>query len=378
MEESTDGIRIGHSRATDPTAAVAELRRAIFEPNAELVIFFCAPTYDLSELCAQLNRQFAGAVVVGCTTAGEIGPAGYLQAGIVAVSLRHEACAGVVERIDDLRRFGPDEARRMAQKLRLRLEEKVGARPAGEMFGFMLIDGLSMREESVARAVQSALGNVFVVGGSAGDNLSFRRTHVFHDGAFHNDSAIVLLATTTRPFRIFKTQHFVRTPEKLVVTEAEPETRTVREINGLPAAAEYARLIGTSANELDPVVFAANPVAVAIGGAEYVRSIQKANPDGSLTFFCVIDEGVVLTLTRGSDILQHLEATFAELSRDVGPPRLVLACDCILRQLELDKNGVKELAGDILRRNNVVGFSTYGEQYKGIHVNQTMTGIAFG
>jgi hypothetical protein len=26
----------------------------------------------------------------------------------------------------------------------------------------------------------------------------------------------------------------------------------------------------------------------------------------------------------------------------------------------------------------VVGFSTYGEQFRGMHVNQTLTGIAFG
>ena len=29
-----------------------------------------------------------------------------------------------------------------------------------------------------------------------------------------------------------------------------------------------------------------------------------------------------------------------------------------------------------LERNRVVGFSTYGEQFNGMHVNQTMTGVA--
>jgi hypothetical protein len=28
--------------------------------------------------------------------------------------------------------------------------------------------------------------------------------------------------------------------------------------------------------------------------------------------------------------------------------------------------------------NNAVGFSTYGEQFNGIHVNQTLTGVAIG
>ena len=32
----------------------------------------------------------------------------------------------------------------------------------------------------------------------------------------------------------------------------------------------------------------------------------------------------------------------------------------------------------VLRDYNVVGFSTYGEQYLGVHVNQTLTGVAIG
>jgi len=31
---------------------------------------------------------------------------------------------------------------------------------------------------------------------------------------------------------------------------------------------------------------------------------------------------------------------------------------------------------DILANNRVVGFSTYGEQFNSIHVNQTLTGVA--
>ncbi|GJD58178.1 hypothetical protein IFDJLNFL_4094 [Methylobacterium dankookense] len=33
---------------------------------------------------------------------------------------------------------------------------------------------------------------------------------------------------------------------------------------------------------------------------------------------------------------------------------------------------------DLYRRYNVVGFETYGEQYRAMHLNQTFTGIAIG
>ncbi len=32
----------------------------------------------------------------------------------------------------------------------------------------------------------------------------------------------------------------------------------------------------------------------------------------------------------------------------------------------------------IYQENNVIGFNTYGEQYRSMHLNQTFTGIAFG
>jgi hypothetical protein len=109
-----------------------------------------------------------------------------------------------------------------------------------------------------------------------------------------------------------------------------------------------------------------------------VRSIQKANPDGSLTFYCAIDEGLVLRVVRGVDLLGNLEHAFDNLRTSVGPLQMVIACDCVLRNLEIAQSGLKESVGAVLHQNNVVGFSTYGEQFRGVHVNQTLTGIAFG
>jgi hypothetical protein len=216
------------------------------------------------------------------------------------------------------------------------------------------------------------------VGGSAGDGLNFGATHVYCDGCFHTDSAILVLISTPLPFRIYKTQHFLPTERRVVVTAADASHRIVREINGRPAAEEYARLTETSMENLDPMRFAASPVVVLIGGTNYVRSIQKANPDGSLTFFCAIEEGVVLRPGRGVDLVENLEQAMAEIRAEIGPPQLVLGCDCILRKLEIVQRGLGARAEAVFRENNFIGFNTYGEQYHGVHVNQTLTGIAIG
>jgi hypothetical protein len=241
-----------------------------------------------------------------------------------------------------------------------------------------LIDGLSEREEVVTRALQNALGDIPVVGGSAGDGLNIARTHVYFDGRFHTDAAVAVLASTPRPFTIFKIQHFVPTNERLVVTEADAAHRVVREINGLPAAEEYARVIGADSRNLQPARFASSPVVVLLDGGNYVRAIQKVCPDGSLKFFCAIEEGLVLRVACGVDLVANMAEAFEQIRGEIGSPELVLGCDCILRKLEIFQNGVTREAHDIFDRNNTVGFSTYGEQYRGVHVNQTLTGIAIG
>ena len=50
----------------------------------------------------------------------------------------------------------------------------------------------------------------------------------------------------------------------------------------------------------------------------------------------------------------------------------------LLSHLELDQKGTKERAAELMAANNVIGFSTYGEQYNAMHVNQTLTGVAIG
>ena len=48
----------------------------------------------------------------------------------------------------------------------------------------------------------------------------------------------------------------------------------------------------------------------------------------------------------------------------------------ILRRLEAEQTQQTQGVSAVLARNRVVGFSTYGEQVNGMHVNQTMTGVA--
>ena len=378
MTTSHGSIRRGYSLSRDPAEAVRELHASIAQPEIGLAVFFCSAGYDLDVLAGELGRRFAGVEIIGCTTAGEITPVGYRDGAITGFSIAAADCCAVIARIDGLSGFRISSGQIVADALISRLAQHDGRAQLPHSFAMLLIDGMSANQETVLSAIHGRMDGIPIVGGSAGDDLRLQRTHVYHQGRFHTDAAVLTLVRLRQPVKIFHSQHFYSTDTRLVVTQADPERRIVSEINAEPAALEYARIIGIDVSELTPAVFAERPVMVKAGGEFYVRSIQRANEDGSLTFFCAIDEGVVLRLARHEDIVLQMRALFATIHADIGPPELVIGFDCVLRNLEVERRQLRQVAGRLLSENNVVGFSSYGEQFAGMHVNQTFTGVAIG
>jgi hypothetical protein len=373
-------VRLGHSRAARAADAARDFHAQVRQDDMALVVFFCSNAYDRDDLAAELNLLFGDTPVVGCTTAGEIGPAGYCDHSISGASFASADFAVAVGRLDDLQGFDTSRGCLLAQDLLIEIGSSAtdAARPGDDMFAMLLIDGLSVREEHVTRSIHAILRDVPLVGGSAGDGLEFGRTWVFHDRAFHTDSAVVVLVRTPLPFHAFKTQHFVPTDDRVVVTKADADTRVVYEIDGRQATATYAQVTGGPFEGLHAMRFASSPMVVQIDGTNFVRSIQKANPDGSLTFFAAVEEGLVLRVARGVDLVDNLDRAISVASNRVGGVQGVIAFDCVLRRLEVLNNGLIEGMDRVVAGQHVVGFSSYGEQFGGVHINQTLTGIAIG
>jgi hypothetical protein len=73
--------------------------------------------------------------------------------------------------------------------------------------GFVFTDGLSGAEERVMDRLSDATNAAFV-GGSAGDDLAFKVTHVCANGEAASDASVLALFEARRPFEIVKTQSF--------------------------------------------------------------------------------------------------------------------------------------------------------------------------
>ncbi|UWU84897.1 FIST C-terminal domain-containing protein [Bradyrhizobium yuanmingense] len=372
------GVAVAKSKAASVDDAVAELAAQLPSDGLALILVFVSPSYDPDRFIAEISRQFDDTQVCGCTTAGELAPDGWDENSVVALAFSRADFSAVVRPIFNLDSFRVEDGRRIGGELRHELLRATPQVERGSPFGLVLIDGLCRREEAVMSAIYASLDDIPVVGGSAGDGLRFEKTFVFFDGEAHSNAALLILLNTSLPFRVFKCDNFEPQAQKMVVTEADIENRMVRELNAEPAAQEYSRVVGIMDAKLDPFSFASHPVLVRVGGAYYARSIQRVEPDGSLHFFCAIDEGMVLTAATSRSLVGAARETFADIRDQIGDVSLYIGFECLLRRLDAEQHQLARDMSELYRQNRVVGFHTYGEQFGSMHVNQTFTGVAIG
>ncbi len=359
------------TKIRDASKAVGEIRQQINPDNLQAVLLFVSVDYDLDKLAQAIDQTFS-VPVFGCTTAGHIGPGGYIQRGLQVTGIYGSSTSVQIEVIQPL-----DQCQALVSKLGKQIEP-ISLESDRRRFGVLLVDSLARMEERLTASLHHCFPDIPLVGGSAGDDLSFSSTCVFANGKFISNAAVLAIFETDAPFAAFKFQHFVPTETLLVVTDADAEKRTVKEFNGEPAAEVYAQHLGLSVNELSPNIYSQNPVMLKLGSDYYVRSIQQCNDDLSLTFYCAIAEGIVLRLGKAVSPVETAEKAFADIQQLVPHTNLIIGCDCILRRLEFESTDLSEQIGDLLARNKVVGFSTYGEQFNALHMNQTFTGLAIG
>ncbi|MFG5381484.1 FIST N-terminal domain-containing protein [Yoonia sp. R2-816] len=356
------------------THPVEALREDLGDRPLSLLALFVTPQISFDAVVQEAERLYPDTDVVACTTAGEIGQDGYDEGLIVAVGFPQSDFASTSLAIRDLDQFqAAFEMDRIAQE-RVALLERSADMEAG--FAFLMIDGLSLREDTVTASISPALRDMPLFGASAGDGAAFQNTLVALNGQILTNGAVLNMIRSRHRTEVFSLNHLIPTETQMVVTDADPERRIVKSINAEPAAREYARIVGKDPDQLDRFTFASHPVVVRIGGDHHVRAIQQVNEAGELVFFSAIDEGMVLTVAEPQNMAAHLRAKMAMLSEKTMFTDII-GCDCILRRIEAEQTQMTRELSQVLSEYNVTGFSTYGEQIGPLHVNQTMTGVAF-
>ncbi|MCL2825055.1 MAG: hypothetical protein FWD57_13785, partial [Polyangiaceae bacterium] len=176
--KADEGIRIGVSTNANATAAIDEICDQTYQEDAKLTAFFCSSYYDLDAIASRMRHRFPGTNVIGCTTAGEVGPGGYINRSISAFSLGGPTFDAVVQCVDDPARYPETEYRKLLHRSAESMHARGTLVTVRNTFGFLVLGGMSCQEEYVVSAIYGAAGDVPGFGGSAGDDFRCIETYV--------------------------------------------------------------------------------------------------------------------------------------------------------------------------------------------------------
>ncbi len=349
---------------------MAEAARGIDPRATAFALAILPPGGSDADLARAVAAALPGCPTFGVVAPGQITDRGYERGAVQVLGFAAAHFRARALHVPDLSRLSIDRLSREARAA----AEAFGRRPGRTRFALSFADSRAKQEDLLISTLDGALEEMDVYGGSVGPEGPGGA--IFADGRARADAGLVVLVETDLDVAGIGFTHVLPTETRMVVTGADPRARRVTELNGAPAAREYARLVGCAEADLGPRIFAENPPLLRQNSGHYVRAIQSATADGGLSFLSEIDDGLILTLGRGRGIEGALEAGL-DLVRDDGRrPETVLGFDCILRRLEIAEKGLDAAASRIFRARGVVGLNTWGEQYCGLHLNQTFVGMA--
>lgn len=365
-------IKVFDSKKSAAEGVVADLKAQIGTFKPKLLIYFASPIYDPVAIASLMKQSFPSSKLIGCTTAGEIVSGKMLTESVVAMGIGDDVVEDVaVEVLEGIKTTLNVQEAYSALSGHFKASEQ--PLQMHEYIGIILIDGLSGAEERLMEKIGD-LTDLTFIGGSAGDNLKFAKTHVFHDGKAQSDAAVLALLKLKRGYDTIKTQSFVTTGRKLVATDVDEATRRVMSFNHQPAVAAYAQLVGVP-EEKAADQFMSHPLGLMMGTEPYIRSPQRLEGK-DFVFYCNVKKGMELELMSATDIVGDTRKAVMDKQRQLGSIAGIIDFHCILRTLELREKKLTDLYGAIFTDIPTVGFSTYGEEYIG-HINQTSTMLVF-
>jgi hypothetical protein len=343
-------------------------------------ILFCDKKFIEDEELNHLYKiTFASSLLMGCSTAGEIGEKNFSEHSFVLTSVK----------------LGKSKVKKSVYHLSsVNDSHKAGETIAKDLLAddlkyvFILSEGLNVNGTRLIEGINSVLDEkVNVSGGLAGDDFEFIKTYVCdEENKFSNNCIAALgfygeaIETASGSYGGWDSFGIDR-----IVTKSNENI--VYEIDGQPALQLYKSYLGEKAAELPgSALFFPLEMRTSENGELLVRTILGVNEqENSLTFAGNIPEGsfVRLMKTNVNRVIGGAEKS-TEIIKDVmiNNPQLIFMISCVgrkmvLKQLTQDEiDAVTESFND-----NVVftGFYSYGELSKlqGNHAcalhNQTMT-----
>ena len=326
----------------------------------QLVLVFAAvEQFASDQFASELQRQFPGALLLGCSTAGEISAAGVEDGScnLTAVQFattRLRAADTTLAGMDDSHAAG----RRIGEQLATDdLRAVMVFAPGVNINGSALVDGIAA---SIGAAVP-------ITGGLAGDGGTFRRTFTLGAQGVRDDG-VVAIGLYGERLRFHHGSFGGWEPFGPARKVTRCSGNVLHELDGEPALDVYRRYLGEYAREL-PASGLLFPFAMlgedhgAIGLIRTILGVDAA--DGSLILAGEIEPGGYLKLMHAStDKLVGGAESAAQLAADPATDRLAVLVSCVGRKLVMGNRVDEEIeaVADVLGKQvTLTGFYSYGE-----------------
>jgi hypothetical protein len=380
-------LRSARTVHKDPEAAADELMNELGSTSPKLVTLFASRQYDQSAINRAVRSRLPKKTrLIGASSRGEIDNDGMHQGTVVLAALAgdFEVGLGLGKSLEaDAMKAGSAAMACASYELGTRPEDVTPQHHVGLILNDAFKEG---KKEEVLLGMMERNQSVILIGGGTSDldqDPVLRPSKLHVDGEVVDDAALVALFYTKAPWRALRSHWYVPDGQTLRITKVDPTHMRALEIDGKPAAARYAELIGIPVDELPfdkPRGFSARPTALKVGREYFLRAPSKPLDDGSVLFDNLIEEGQELELMRMGDIRAITRKFFEQdLPQAVRSPQAALLFHCgdraryaaaVGRTAEIDESlrAAPPCAG------LQVGFEIYG----GFHINTTMAVLAFG
>lgn len=242
---------VGHARDRDPAIAAEDaVARALSAGgDPRLLLAFVSAGYDLLALAIALEHAAPGVPLVGCTTAGELTPAGPAHDALVVVALGGPgftvSTTEIADAGRDLRAAGVEAAAALGD-----------VADCPHRLLLLLSDGLAGDQVELVRGAYSIAGaGVPLVGACAGDSLRMQSTGQLHGGRALTGAVVAAAIGSNAPFGVGVGHGWRVGGEPLHVTGATGAE--VLTLDGRPALDVYLERSRAPADaHVDPDAFA--------------------------------------------------------------------------------------------------------------------------
>lgn len=347
----------------------------------KLVTFFASHDRDHRALNRALRRRLPRARLVGASTSGEIDRDGVHSGSIVASALSGDFEVGIGLGRELSRDAVAAGAGALAQAC-----DQLGVPPADlgkRHVGMVVDDGFRDKKEEFLMGMLEPNPALVLVGGGAGRLDVEPVSSVLHvDDTVVDDAVFVLLFQTDVRWAALRSNAYVPTGKKLLVTKVDTTFARALEIDGRPAADRYAELIGVDVDELPldkPGGFSMWPTARRVGREYFLHGPSRPLEDGSIQFSNLLSEGTELELMRLDDLTgSTTRFVREEIPSRVGPPAATFVFQSERRMRMAERRGAAHDVSRAFADAPVVGMNACTELYCGFPMTSTLTALAFG